>query len=78
MLTKTNRFTIQLDNQYRNKVTGKIRAGKRQYYSRKFEILKNNVKATWKLINSILKPRNINQNKLAIKKIISNNTVYTE
>ena len=78
VLAKTNRFPIQLYNQYRNNVTGKIRAAKRQYYSHKFRILKNNVKATWKLINSILRPCSTSQSKLAIKKVISNNTVYTE
>ena len=37
-----------------NEVSGRLRRAKKQYLSDKFEYLKNNIRSTWKLTNTIL------------------------
>ncbi len=39
---------------YRNKLNSLIRQSKREYYKRKFESVKHNLRKTWKTINSII------------------------
>ena len=43
-------------NRHRNTVTALIRNKRRDYYANKFTELKDNLKGTWKLINSVFKP----------------------
>ncbi len=39
---------------YRNKLTAMIRKSKRQYYHKKFESTKNDIRQTWKTINGVI------------------------
>ena len=62
---------------FRNQVTALIRSSKRAYYENKFSEYKTDLKQTWKVINSILRPRN-DQCKQPLKKIIIANSEYSE
>ena len=42
---------------YKNKLTHLIKIAKKQYYEEKFEEVKNNHKATWRLINEVINKR---------------------
>ena len=77
VLWKSNRFPSEQYKEYRNYVTNKIRTSKKRYYSEKFQALKDNIKATWKLINSILRPNKIEDLKGIVKKIVYDNVEYT-
>ena len=50
-------------------VTNKIRTAKRHYYAQKFNAMKNNVRGTWILINSVLRSDNVGVSRLSIKKL---------
>ena len=39
---------------YRNKLNNLIRKSKKEYYNKKFESVKNNLRKTWKTINCII------------------------
>ena len=43
-------------NRFRNKVTMDIRLAKAKYYKNKFEEFKTNMRKTWELINSVVRP----------------------
>ena len=77
VLWKSNRFPTHLYKQYRNQVTNIIRNAKQHYYLEKFNRMKNNIKGTWKVINTILCPSKIGKFKGIIKKIIWNNVEHT-
>ena len=62
---------------FRNQVTALFRSSKRAYYENKFSEYKTDLKQTWKVINSILRPRN-DQCKQPLKKIIIANCEYSE
>ena len=59
----------------RNDVTAKLRRAKRHYYFQKFDVIKNNSKDTWKLINTVLgkQKKTLNKNQSFSHK----NTVIT-
>ena len=78
VLWKKNLFPGDRYKQYRNYVTSRIRLAKQQYYSQKFHSLRGDIKKTWKLINSILRPNNCGKPKTFIKKIVCNNTEYED
>ena len=42
---------------YRNKLTNLIKMARRNFYKRKFESAKNNLKLTWKVINYVVNKR---------------------
>ena len=76
-LYKLKRITKIFYNTFRNNVTKKIRFAKRDYFSKLFEELKNNIKKTWQTINSVLsrKPKNHMVN---IKSLIINGSILTD
>ena len=74
-LYKLNMVDVSENNRYRNKVNSIIRKQKIKYYQTLFLKYKNNMKATWNLINNILSK---NRQKSSIKKIIVNNVIYSE
>ena len=53
-LYKQNLVSKQFYNYYRNMVTKKIRISKQRYYEELFIKLKNNIRKTWNVINSII------------------------
>ena len=76
-LYKSNRISKISYTRIRNQVTSLIRTAKREYYRNKFQDSKNDVRKTWNIINSILKPHSDKKN-LGITSIVSNNEIYVE
>ena len=68
---KQNTFNEQEYITYKNRLKQLIRLSKKQYYSSKFNQCKNNVKQTWKLINTAIRPGRKNDN---LTKIIHEGT----
>ena len=56
VLWKLGRMSRQAYCRYRNMVTSEIRNKKVLYYKTRFIELKNTMRATWKLINEVIKP----------------------
>ena len=73
-LCKNGKIPKPLFNKYRNFVTTLIRKSKFEYFQKKFNSTKDDIKATWKTINNILKP---NRNKRTkINKIVQEGVSY--
>ena len=70
-LSKKDLISRQYYNYYRNLVTKKIRIAKINYYEALFLRIKNNVRKTWKVINSIIS-RKVNPGNNTIKMIVVN------
>ena len=47
---------------YRNQVTNELRQAKAKYFEDQFEANENNMKKTWEVINSVIKPKKVNSN----------------
>ena len=62
---------------YRNFVSSKIKMAKKKFYEEKFNLAKNNIKETWKIINNVLKPKQKNR-KNVINKIIVNDEMHSD
>ena len=71
-ISKKNRLYKQLINSpnkqrelrykiYKNKLTHVIRNAKRTYYENRFEIAKNDMKLTWRLVNKVINKRKTKQ-----------------
>ena len=60
---------------YRNCVTLLIRTSRKNYYSSKYNSYKGNVKATWDLINAVLKPMSNRMNSSIRELLINGNKV---
>ena len=43
---------------YKNKLSSTLRAAKRNYFEKKFEECKSNMKSTWRLLNEVFNKRN--------------------
>lgn len=56
-LTSQNSLHESRYKKYKNKLTHLIKIAKKQYYEEKFEEVKNNHKATWRLINEVINKR---------------------
>lgn len=41
---------------YKNKLTGVIRSSKKSYYNKALQENKNNIKGTWSILNSLIRP----------------------
>jgi len=74
-LVKQNKMPLNFYKKFRNHVTAQIRRSKKAYYFKRFELCKNNMKATWRLINSVIRPNGSN-NRNTIKRILFNNVEY--
>ena len=53
-LYKNNRIAFQEYNNYKNNLCRVIRKSKRDYFIKKINSCKNDIKGSWKIINSIL------------------------
>ena len=76
ILYMQNKIPEHLFKKFRNLVTKQIRMSKKQYFLDKFNNFKDNTKATWNLINKILRPSGSNKKKNSIKTIVHNDTRY--
>ena len=63
---KQNMFNEQNYITYKNRLKHLIRLAKKQYYGNKFNQFKDNVKHTWKIINTVIRPgkKKDNQSKI--------------
>ena len=69
--TEENKETYR---KYRNRLNYALRLAKQNYFSNLLEQEKNNMKNTWKILNSIIRP---NSSKKFSEKFVSGNEVYT-
>ena len=65
----------QLYKQYRNTVRNEIRKAKREYYHTLFNRVKNDLKGTWKIINTVL---NKTKKKSMCEKLKKNNVTIDD
>ena len=77
VLMRLGRVTSQSYKRFRNYVTGKIRQAKSEYFTNKFAMLRNNLRATWSVINSIVKGSKTN-NSSHIKELNINGLTLKE
>ena len=75
-LYKSGKVSKYLFNKYKNYVTNLIRNAKKDYYHNKFNRTRDNIKDTWKTINSILKSGNNKQS--IINKIMHEGSIYED
>ena len=64
---------IEKYKKYRNKLNSTLRLAKRNYFADLLEKEKNNMRNTWKVINSIIRPKT----NTCTDKFVSENTTYT-
>ena len=76
LLLKMNKIQDGVYKRFRNYVTKKIRAAKKNYYENKFNDCKDDIRKTWKLINEVIKPDFRPKNK--IERIISDDVEYDD
>lgn len=69
-LNKANEY-----KKYSNKLNRLLKQAKSQYFNKRFEQCKDNLKFTWKLIGTLIKRKTKSQ--LPISKIMRNNRTYT-
>ena len=69
VLLKNNKISTLAYKRFKNFVTNKIRNAKINFYSNKFNAYKSDIKKTWKLVNSVLKPGH-NYKRISIKKLL--------
>ena len=62
---------------YSNKLSKIIKAAHKSYLSKQFELNRDNIKGTWKIIGSLIDRRNTNY-QMPIKKILYNNRLYSD
>jgi len=69
ILYRRGHITKPAYNRFRNFVTAQIRISKRDYFERKLEEYKGDIRKTWQLINNTLRPDRSN-NKQSIRELI--------
>ena len=62
---------------YSNKLSKIIKAARKSYLAKQFELNKDNIKSTWKLIGSLIDRRK-NNSQTSIKKLLYNNRLYSD
>ena len=72
---KQNTYNDQEYITYKNRLKNIIRLSKKQYYSSKFNQCRNNVKHTWNLINTVIRPGKARSN---LTKIIHEGTEVSD
>ena len=72
---KMNDYDMQRYNQYSNMLKQLIRNSKSKYYKEKFDSHMNDVRQTWNVLNSVIKP---GKKKSSIVKLIKNNRLTSE
>ena len=74
-LLKQGKLTSVLFKSFKNFVTNQIRLKKKMYYKNLLINVKSDIKKTWNIINSVLKPDQTRK-KLNIKSLLHNNILY--
>ena len=72
-LKNPNDSNVQKYKLYKNRLNSVLRMAKKQYYSDILEMEKNNMRNTWKVINSIIRTNT----KTCTEKFVSGNKTYT-
>ena len=62
---------------YSNKLNRIIHAAKKNYFSKQFELNKENIKCTWKLISKVIRTKKENTQH-TIKKLLRDNRIYVD
>ena len=62
---------------YSNKLNRIIHAAKKNYFSEQFELNKENIKYTWKLISKVINTKKVNTQH-TIKKLLRDNRIYVD
>ena len=62
----------------RNLVTKKIRLARKSYYETLFSRIKNNIRKTWKVINSIISNKSKSDNRSIKMLVIDNVNLYND
>ena len=62
---------------YSNKLNRIIHAAKKNHFSKQFELNKENIKYTWKLISKVITTKTVN-NQYTIKKLFRDNRIYID
>ena len=62
---------------YSNKLNRIIHAAKKNYFSKQFELNKENIKCTWKLISKVIRTKKENTQH-TIKKLLRDNRIYID
>ena len=62
---------------YSNKLNKIIHAAKKNHFSKQFELNKENIKYTWKLISKVISTKTVN-NQDTIKKLLRDNRIYID
>ena len=62
---------------YSNKLSKIIKAARKSYLAKQFELNRDNIKSTWKLVGSLIDRRK-NNSKPSIKKLLFNNRLYSD
>ena len=58
-LANNKNISRKIYTDFRNKVTYQLRQAKAKYYDEKFEANAGNIKKTWEVINSVIKPKKV-------------------
>ena len=73
-LRKPTEINMETYKKYRNRLNFTLKLAKRNYFTNLLEKEKNNMRNTWKVLNSIIRPKNY---KKCSEKFVSNNEIYT-
>ena len=81
-LVKTNLYSadpgkVKEYKAYSNKLNRIIHAAKKNYFSKQFELNKENIKCTWKLISKVIRTKKENTQQ-TIKKLLRDNRIYID
>ena len=81
-LVKTNLYStdpgkVKEYKAYSNKLNRIIHAAKKNYFSKQFELNKENIKCTWKLISKVIRTKKENTQH-TIKKLLRDNRIYID
>ena len=77
LLYSTDPSKVKEYKAYSNKLNRIIRAAKKNHFSKQFELNKENIKYTWKLISKVISTKTVN-NQYTIKKLLRDNIIYID
>ena len=76
-LDSTNPGKVKEYKAYNDKLNRIIHAAKKNYFSKQFELNKENIKCTWKLISKVIRTKKENTQQ-TIKKLLRDNRIYID
>ena len=74
LLYRQSKISSYYYNRFKNFVTSQIRNSKKTYYRRQFELYKDNIKNSWRLVNSIIRPKGSSNN--PVNKLVVDGNIY--